>query len=425
MASKNTGKKIRGVIYRRGSWWCRWFENGRERWEKCDSKTQAALRHGQHRADIREGKFFPEKFAPKDITLAAWLKRCVEGSTNINKGGESRYARRWSLWFGKRLLAGITTEDLRHHRAKMRSKMKPSKKSKTAKRQWADATINRHFAFLRRAFTLAIKDNKLSRNPVSGVTFFPESNRTRFLSEEELTRLRNVLPSEAWAWVALAIETGLRQGEQFSLQWKWVDLDNSVITIPMSKSGRTRHVPLSEGAKTILRSFESFLHSPYVFPSVRDPLTPLNPDSFLRNVYGPALRKAGIQGSCWHSLRHTSASRRVMAGVDLFSVSKVLGHRDIKTTMRYAHLSTDHLRETINRGSLGGLLQTVARTGATGEISVVRRTQPIDLMVRPEGLEPPTLGSEVRCSIQLSYGRIHLLQALRRRSCQGRDNGTA
>lgn len=152
-----------------------------------------------------------------------------------------------------------------------------------------------------------------------------------------------------------------------------MDLDNSVITIPMSKSGRTRHVPLSEGAKTILRSFESFLSSPYVFPSVHDPLKSLNPDSFLRNVYRPALRKAGIQGSVWHSLRHTAASRRVMSGVDLFSVSKVLGHRDIKTTMRYAHLSPDHLRETVNRGGLGGLLHTVARTVAREEGSEAGR----------------------------------------------------
>ncbi|HEY6085985.1 MAG TPA: tyrosine-type recombinase/integrase, partial [Nitrospira sp.] len=74
-----------------------------------------------------------------------------------------------------------------------------------------------------------------------------------------------------------AIETGLRQSEQFSLEWKWVDLNHSILTLPMSKSGQTRHVPLSEGAKTLLRSFESLLSSPYVFPSVRDPLQPLCP----------------------------------------------------------------------------------------------------------------------------------------------------
>src|SRR4029077_11107256 len=208
------------------------------------------------------------------------------------------------------------------------------------------------FAYLRRVFTLAIKDNKLARNPVSGVTFFAESNRTRFLTDEELTRLKNVLSPEAWSWVALAVETGLRQEEQFSLRWDQVDFENTVLTLPMPKGERPRHVPLSEGAKTILRSFESFARSPYVFPSVRDSLKPLPPHSFLRNVYRPALRRAGIQGANWHTLRHTAASRRIMAGVDVVSVKEILGHRDIETTMRYAHLSPAHLKEGVNKGSL-------------------------------------------------------------------------
>ncbi len=399
MAQKHTGKKLRGVVYRRGSWWCRWFENGRERWEKCDSKTQAAIRYGWHRANVREQKFFPEKFAAKDITLSAWMKRCIEGSTNIGKGNEARYARRWSLWFGKRLLSAVSTEDLRHHQAKMRSKMKPSKTSKPAQRQWADATINRHFAFLRRAFTLAIKDNKLARNPVSGIKFFPEQHRTRFLSEQELVRLRNVLNPEAWSWVCLAVETGMRQAEQFALRWKHVDFENGVATIPMSKSGKTRHVSLSDGATSILRRFESFTRSVFVFPSVHDPLKPLCPDSFLRNIFRPALKRAGIQGACWHSLRHTAASRRVMAGVDLLAVKELLGHQDFDTTLKYSHLSPKHLRESVNLGSLAGLIQTVATTVAKEEGPEAGSVQPFDFVVRPEGLEPPTPRSVVWCSI--------------------------
>ena len=129
--------------------------------------------------------------------------------------------------------------------------------------------------------------------------------------------------------MALAIETGLRQSEQFSLQWKCVGLGNSVLTIPMSKSGRTHHVPLSEGAKSILRSFDTFTRSPFVFPSVHNPLKPLNPDSFLEFVYQPGLLKAWIQGYVWHSLRHTAASRSVAAGVDVVSVKEILGHQDI------------------------------------------------------------------------------------------------
>lgn len=161
--------KDRGILFRRGSWWVRWFQHGRERWEKCDSKSQARIRHGQHRANIREGKFFPEKFATKDITLAAWLARCVEGSTNISIGNERRYARRWTKWLGARFLTAITTEDLRHHQAKMRSKMKPSRPSKPARRQWADATVNDQPPLRLAPPRLHLGDQGRQAGPQSGV----------------------------------------------------------------------------------------------------------------------------------------------------------------------------------------------------------------------------------------------------------------
>ena len=147
-----------------------------------------------------------------------------------------------------------------------------------------------------------------------------------------------------------AIETGLRREEQFRLRWGQVDLENGVLT---PKGGKTRHVPLSDEVKAILRSFDSFLQSAWVFPGMRDETQPMDSRAFLRRSFEPGLRKAGIAGVCWHTLRHTAASRRVMAGVDLVAVKEILGHRDIETTLRYAHLAPGHLRDAMNRGSLG------------------------------------------------------------------------
>ena len=79
--------------------------------------------------------------------------------------------------------------------------------------------------------------------------------------------------------------------------------------------------------------------------------------------------QAGIQGACWHTLRHTAASRRIMAGVDLVAVKEILGHRDIVTTLRYSHLSPGHLRDAINRGSLIG---TVTKTVTSDVHSNIR-----------------------------------------------------
>jgi integrase len=90
---------------------------------------------------------------------------------------------------------------------------------------------------------LAVKDSKLTQNPVSGLKFFPEVKRTRFLSEDELSRLRVVMQQGDWELVALAIETGLKRGEQFRLRWDQVDLGNGVLTLPLPKGGKTRLCP--------------------------------------------------------------------------------------------------------------------------------------------------------------------------------------
>jgi integrase len=198
---------------------------------------------------------------------------------------------------------------------------------------------------------LALEDEKITRNPFVKFSFLPEETTTRFLSEEELTRLRGVMDLKDWNPVALAIETGMRREEQFQLRWNQVDLEVGLITLPMPKGKKSRYVPLSDHAKDILRSFGSFLRSPWVFPGV-DPTKPMDSRAWLRRAFEPALRKAAITGVSWHKLRHTSASRRIMGGVDLVSVQKILGHQSIQTTLRYSHLDPKHLQAAVNRGSL-------------------------------------------------------------------------
>ncbi len=390
--------KDRGVTQRKGrtGWWVRLYPNGRQQWFKCDSKSQAKAVYQRLRADLREKKFFPEKFAPrKDITLRAWLKRCLDGSTNRNRINEVRYNRRWSLWFGLRTLSEITTDELRQHQRRLQLKMRPrpaqAPKTWRPTRHWSDATINRHFAYLKHVYNLALKDGNVTRNPVAGVKLFPEVSKTRFLSDKELTRLRGVMNPKDWQLVALAVETALRREELFRLRWEYVDCESGVLTLPMPKGGKTRYVPLSEQAKTILRSFESWTCSPWVFPGLTDPMYPMDSRAFLRRSFEPALRRAGIVGTSWHTLRHTAASRRVMAGVDLVSVKEILGHRNIQTTMRYSHLDPRHLRDAVNMGSLQ---ETVTKTVTSEEDDQEKIQQPIDFVVRPAGIEPATLSLE-------------------------------
>ena len=188
-------------------------------------------------------------------------------------------------------------------------------------------------SFLKHVLNLAVKDGKIDRNPVCSVKFSPEpQGRLRFLSEEEIRALKGIMPPEEWAVVQFALETGLRQSEQFKARWEWADLDRGIMTIPNSKSGKTRHIPLNDGALHILKSSRTCLESPYFYR---------------------VLENQAVTGPIWHTLRHTFASRLVMAGVDIRTVQELMGHSTIVMTMRYAHLSPDHLRNAVNKVSLG------------------------------------------------------------------------
>ena len=357
------GGKDRGIMdlpKGSGQWWVRLFVNGREKRYRADNKTQAKALYGRLKADIREGRYFPEKYdQQKDITLRAWITRCLEGFTQLRGyRNQKRYGKCWSLLMGKHLLSGITSEDIARIQAKVLSKGKRTPQ-----------TMNRYMAFLKHVLNLAVKDGKLLRNPVSSVKFSPEpQGRLRFLSDGEISRLHETMAPEDWPVVAFALETGLRQSEQFQARWEWVDLERGIFTVPHSKSGRTRHVPLSEGAMTILRSLSSWLTSPYLFPSPLNSGQARDGRAFMVKFYLPALKNAGIEGVTWHTIRHTFASRLVMRAVDLRTVQELLGHSTITMTMRYAHLSPEHLREAVNRATLGKIgVGTVTKTVTDAE----------------------------------------------------------
>ena len=394
--------KDRGILeFPSGSntWWVRIYIDGKEKRYRCANKSQARALYGRLMADKREKIFFPEKFKhSKEVTLRAWIARHLAGCSNRSVVNSKRYGRFWSLLLGNRTLGSITTEELRRVQAQLKARYDAKKPGSTKPK--APATINRYCGYLKHVFALAIKDGLVDRNPVAGVKFFPESKKTRFLSQDELVQLRGLMKPKDWEPVAFAIETGLRRGEQFGLRWSQVDVENKVLALPMPKGSKSRFVPLSDGACSLLSQWESFTYSPYVFPG-KDPLKPLDARSFVKRHFEPALRRAGIVGASWHSLRHTAATRRVLAGASLYGVKELLGHRDIKTTERYSHLTPGFMQDTVGKGSLFASpldnqaeTRTVSKT-VTGPLTdFAPLTQPIDFMVRPVGIEPTTLSLE-------------------------------
>ncbi len=103
--------------------------------------------------------------------------------------------------------------------------------------------------------------------------------------------------------------------------------------------------------------------------------------AFIRRTFEPSLRKAGIQDASWHTLRHTTASRLVMAGVPLATVKEILGHRSIQTTLRYAHLAPSHIQAAMDKGSLSNIgIGTGSKTGSGSDERQEKETQVIDFI---------------------------------------------
>ena len=137
----------------------------------------------------------------------------------------------------------------------------------------------------------------------------------------------------------VSINTGMRKGEIFNLTWKDVDLKNKIITVEgsTSKSGQTRHIPINKESLEVLTNWKHQTGCEgFVFPG-KDGHRLDN----VKKSWDGLLKLAKIEGFRWHDLRHTFASKLVMAGVPLNTVRELLGHSDLAMTLRYAHLAPD------------------------------------------------------------------------------------
>ncbi len=273
-----------------------------------------------------------------------------------------QYAARWTAALGGKPLRRIIPDESARYAASRRES------------NLAPATVNRELAFLKRVFNVAIASGLADTNPVKPVRLFKENNqRVRFLDDDEQQALAAEVPDiDDWSTVVVALHTGLRRGEQFGLRWEHVDFATGILTIPRSKSGEARRVPMNDTVRAVLRALPSRLKSQWVFPSDTGE-TPLDAQNFLNRVFLPAVRRAGISNFRWHDLRHTFASRLVMAGVDLRTVQKLLGHKSIMTTLRYAHLSPGHQLDAVQRLNVPATISASSTTSSTSPSEAGRR----------------------------------------------------
>jgi integrase len=248
---------------------------------------------------------------------------------------------------GKKYLDEITKKDIidLHHGLKAKG--------------YKPGTCNRSLILVRYAFNLAIRWEipGVKVNPTKDVPLFEDQagKRDRFLTEAETHQLFEAVNQSENPMlkyiVAMLILTGARKREVLDAKWEDFDMERRQWRIPVTKLGRPRYVPLSNGAISLLASVPHDEAVPYVFA---------NPDtgkpySEVFKSWDTARKRAGLPEVRMHDLRHSFASFLVNAGRTLYEVQRILGHTQIKTTQRYAHLSQDTLLDAADAvGNLVG-----------------------------------------------------------------------
>jgi len=261
--------------------------------------------------------------------------------------------------WGNRLVTEITKADVEKLLSKIAagrarpSKAKPNNRAR--KLQGVKPTpvrANRVGEVLRKMFSLAVGWGWRDDNPASGFRRRLENERERFLTPEEIGRLAKALDAaedqRAAGIIRLCMLTGARVGEVRQARFEQFNLDLGSWSKPAAttKQRKIHRIPISNEVATIVRQRQLLVPSgnPWLFPSD----TPGQPVQEIRRFWKAIQTEADLPGVRVHDLRHTFASLLVSGGASLEMIGKLLGHTQMQTTQRYAHLMDSPLREGLD-----------------------------------------------------------------------------
>ena len=255
-------------------------------------------------------------------------------------------------FFNKKYLDEITKHDVIAFHHGLRAK------------GYAIGTCNRMLILLRYALNLAVRWEipGMTVNPTKDVPLFENHNhKERYLSQKEAKRLFEAVRQSDNPMlqfiVPMLILTGARKREVLDSKWEDFDIERMQWRIPMSKTGRPRYIPLSDGVITLLKSIPRKPGVPWVFANPKTGL----PYVSIFNSWNTARKTARLKDVRMHDLRHSFASFLVNAGRSLYEVQKILGHTQVKTTQRYAHLAQETLLDATN--AVAGILSEAMPIG--------------------------------------------------------------
>jgi integrase len=208
----------------------------------------------------------------------------------------------------------------------------------------APGTVNREVALLRKMLSLAVEWQLLERHPLAGVKALQEPpGRTRYLAPEEILALLAACDPHLRPIVVCALNTGLRRDEILGLTWDQVDLRQRMIRVTKTKSGKARAIPINDPLLDELRRLPRRLGVAYVFVNLETGTRYVD----IKKAFTAAVVRAGLSDFRLHDCRHTFATY-IQAGLgDLRVTQTLLGHADVRMTVRYSHVSDARLRDAV------------------------------------------------------------------------------
>lgn len=324
------------ALYKRGNIWWVIISHRGQRIQKTtgtEDKKAAQQFHDTLKAELWKRDHLKEK--PKRSWKEAIIRWFYEMQHKHSLYDDKWHANWLDKYFGHCDLVDITQEKIEEI-AIIREKEGVS-----------PATVNRLLSFIRALLRKAAKEWEWVDN-IPNVRMRKEENkRIRWITQGEAMRLLNVLPSHLSAMAAFSLATGLRQANAKNLKWEDVDLikRHALIHSDQAKAKKAIPVPLNEDALQILQK-QIGLHNEYVFTYRGEAINQVGTKAWRK-----ALKKAEINDFRWHDLRHTWASWHIQNGTSLQELQILGGWASLDMVLRYAHLSSDHLRNAAERVS--------------------------------------------------------------------------
>lgn len=317
------------------------------KWSGFTRKQDAREWYEDRRRDVRECRPFPGREGSR--RTVGQMIEAYRAQTKNKKSYqiEGAYAAFWIEWVGAHELAeelASLIDEARTHLLTVGPFRGPI----------SHATVNRYVAWLHHLFQDAVHKGQLARNPCRGLKFTERKAPEVEFTEAEEAAIARVLGDHA-DYPTLAILTGLRQDEQFSLAWADLDLPRGIGKLHDPKGGEPQVFLINAGARSIFERLKVKAgESRWVFPHASDPEKHIHPKSWYNHVFKVACAKAGIvlsrkDGKTYHTLRHTFASRLQQAGVEVKDLKDLGRWKSWRAMDRYLKRDVSRLRQAIER----------------------------------------------------------------------------